>query len=461
MLLKKERGRSYHISKSDYGGYTMEHFFPEILITYLATFRQAFYSTGYGYFQGFIIAQLLCTSRKTVTGIAQCCFFIDKSVSAWQRFLSSAQWSMPLVIEKLLGLLVEELGDALLYAGHYLVAVDTTYVQKVNGRMLGIQKWSQRRSKKEKTTSVVGHHWGIVGLLSRIGTRFRCFPIATKLISGQNRPFEFVVDSDGGASPIGFFQSVLALCAQVSQTIDVSRLLIVADAYFSKAPFLNPLIQLGISVVSRLRKDAVGFDDPIYCGRGRPPQRGKKWKLSQLLNQLENQWQSVTIYGKREAICYVSRVLWLREVTQKVLVVVIATSADPIILLSTNLTLTAGQIIEIYAARFSLEIAIRELKQKIGFCDYQMTTTLGFLRFTQLCCCALTIGQLILAKSQSLSWVSSDVEGKNQLADGSLTRLRRSLYRFVIKQILFSKSAPDADLEKSDSQLEAIFRVAS
>lgn len=134
----------------------MEHFFPEILITYLACFRSAFlrrfdhYSTGYGYFQGFIIAQLLCASRKTVTQIAQCCFFIDKSVSAWERFLSNAQWSLPRVIEKLIGLLLSELGDSLLYAGHYLVAVDTTYVAKGIGRMNGVQKWSQRRNKKDE-----------------------------------------------------------------------------------------------------------------------------------------------------------------------------------------------------------------------------------------------------------------------------------------------------------------------
>lgn len=439
----------------------MEHFFPEILITYLDCFRSAFYSTGYGYFQGFIIAQLLCASRKTVTQIAQCCFFIDKSVSAWERFLSNAQWSLPRVIEKLIGLLLSELGDSLLYAGHYLVAVDTTYVAKGIGRMNGVQKWSQRRNKKEKGNSVVGHHWAICGLLSRLGVKFRCFPIATKLISGQKRPFEFVVNSKGEANSIGFFQSVLALIQQVSQTIDVSRLLIVADAYFSKATFINPLIQLGISVVTRLRKDAVGFDDPIYCGRGRPPKRGKKWKLAQLLTQLENQWQSVTIYGKHQSVRYVSRVLWLREVTRQVKVVVIATKAGPIILESTNLTLTAGQIIEIYAGRFSLEIAIRDLKQKIGFTDYQMTTTIAFLRFAQLCCCALSLGQLILAKSHLLDWVDSSHDGKNQLTGGSLTRLRRSLCRFVIKQILSQKSAPDTDFQKREDELEAIFRVAA
>ena len=150
--------------------------FPEILITYLVCFRSAFYSTGYGYFQGFIIAQLLCGSRKTVTQIAQCCFFVDKSISAWERFLSNAQWSMPRVVEKLIELVICELGDALLYADHYLLAVDTTYVAKGIGRMNGVQKWTQRRNKKEKGTSVVGHHWAICGLLSRLGVTWKCFP---------------------------------------------------------------------------------------------------------------------------------------------------------------------------------------------------------------------------------------------------------------------------------------------
>lgn len=43
---------------------------------------------------------------------------------------------------------------------------------------------------------------------------------------------------------------------------------------------------------------------------------------------------------------------------------------EPVILLCTDLTLQAVQIIEIYAARFSIEIAIRDLKQNFGFGDF-------------------------------------------------------------------------------------------
>ena len=73
----------------------MENFFPEILIQYLLPFRQAFSKPGFGYFQGFIAALLLSQGRKCISHIANTCFFIDKSLSSWERFLASAQWDLP------------------------------------------------------------------------------------------------------------------------------------------------------------------------------------------------------------------------------------------------------------------------------------------------------------------------------------------------------------------------------
>ena len=87
----------------------MENFFPEILIQYLLPFRQAFSKPGFGYFQGFIAALLLSQGRKCISHIANTCFFIDKSLSSWERFLASAQWDLPQVTQHLIGLLIKQL----------------------------------------------------------------------------------------------------------------------------------------------------------------------------------------------------------------------------------------------------------------------------------------------------------------------------------------------------------------
>lgn len=140
---------------------------------------------------------------------------------------------------------------------------------------------------------------------------------------------------------------------QVASTLTKAPLTIVADAYFSKAPFINPLLAWGTHLVSRLPWDAVGFDAPIDCGRGRGPVKGKKWKLANRLHRFPRQTVLATIYGKTQALLVVVREVWLGEVKKKVRVVVIEAKTRPMLLISTSLALTAQEIIESYAARFA------------------------------------------------------------------------------------------------------------
>jgi hypothetical protein len=285
-----------------------------------------------------------------------------------------------------------------------------------------------------------------------IDDKWRSFPILSRLISGQTRPSHFAVDSQGKATKMNFFDSIIAMIAMIVPEISMAPLCVVADAYFAKAPFINAIIEMGVGIVTRLRWDAVGWDDPIYCGKGRPPKRGRKWKLTSLLDHLDNTSISVKLYGKKVNVTTVVKEIWLRDVKRKVKLVVIKAKKRPILLVTTHLSLTPKQIIEIYAARFTLEIAIRELKQFCGFGDYQATTTVAFLRFTQLCCCALSIAKLILRKKEAFA----------AEAQWSIRSLRTSLLRFVISSILLEKSPIDAELTKRNQELtNAILGIAA
>ena len=217
----------------------MDNLFPEIVITYLWHFRQAFSSTSFPYFQGFIFAVLLTSGRKCVTRIASVCFFMDKSLSSWERFLSQAQWNLGLVTQQLISLCLSELGAKLLYANRYILAIDTTFVAKVLGKMSGVQRWCQSTDGKATSVSIIGHHWGICGLLGFITGKWRCFPILSRLISGQHRPSHFVLSRDGVATKMCFFETVIARVAEVSASIKSAPLCGVADAYFAKAIFFE------------------------------------------------------------------------------------------------------------------------------------------------------------------------------------------------------------------------------
>src|SRR5262245_7604208 len=76
---------------------------------------------------------------------------------------------------------------------------------------------------------------------------------------------------------------------------------VVADAFYAKAPFFNGLLARGIHVISRLRKDAVGWAAPELPPpgkRGRKPRYGRQWRLASLLTAQTPTRDRLTLYGK-------------------------------------------------------------------------------------------------------------------------------------------------------------------
>jgi hypothetical protein len=439
----------------------MENFFPEILLAYLQSFRQAFYQPGWLYFQGYIWATLLSGGRKCVTQIARACFFIDRSLSSWERFLAEQQWDVNQVMLALIGLLQQELGDTLKYAGRYVIALDPTFVAKVKGRMLGVQTWREHSENPDRGTQVTGHQWMLGGLLTKLGERWRCFPVWSRLVSGKQNPSHFVVSPDGEAHRMSIWETAIAMISQAASMLSGAPLCVVMDAYFAKACMLNALIEMGVTLITRLRHDAVGWDDPEYCGRGRPPKRGKKWKLAELWKAEPHETVTAHLYGKVVEVSVVVRDVWLRDVSEKVRVVVVEGVQRPILLACTDLSMSAAQIIELYAARFSLELAIRDLKGYLGLGDYQSTTTLAFCRFVVLSCVAFCLGRLLLHGNHVDAWLEDISAAPVKETRLSFARLRRGLRCFVLKQLIFSKFPPQAECEKIQDEWKPIFQIAA
>lgn len=438
----------------------MDVYLPQTMIVFLSLFSQHFPANHHQYFKGYIWAlMILGKGRKCMTKVAGVCFFINRHLSSWERFLSEYKWDLEGVRQTMVRLLVDKLKDRLMVYDAYLLVLDTTLVTKVLGKMDGIQKWHNSSGNAKKGEYIIGHHWGIIGLISTFGVGFLCWPLVTRLIFGHNA-VAFIAGSNG-ITTMTFWDVTIALVTHAHSLLGDVPLRVVADAYFGKAPFIQPLLDMGIHVITRLRSDAVGWEDPVYCGRGRPPKYGKKRKLAHLLDLLPRETIRIQVYGKWKTLQVVSCVLWIRDVSQKVKIVVIATQGIPIILVSTDLTLTAEQIIRIYSARFSIELTIRDLKQHFGLTDYQCTTSSAIYRFVSLSTIAFCLWRLTLLKDQNADWITSVPSDIHSIiTDLSFTRIHKSLKRLVIKRI-FLNSAPDTDFDKLSDTFEKIFRIAA
>jgi len=354
----------------------------------------------------------------------------------------------------------EKMGSSLMVHKAYLGVLDTLIIAKNAKRMIGVQKWKDHSGNADRGGSIKGHHWGIIGLISfsALLNRYLCLPTSMQLIPGQLNPFQFIVDPNGVATLATIWDSVLPLIFQLYEQLNHAPLRMVVDAYFCKAPFINPLLEKGIHVITKMRIDAVGWDDPLYCGKGRRPDKGKKWKLATLLECFQSEWVEAHIYGKLAEVKAVCHVVWVRDVKKKVKVVVIEGVKEPVILLCTDLTLTAAQIIEIYAARFSVELVIRDLKGHFGLADYQCYLSLAFHRFVHLACVAFCLFRLIQLQEDTSQWMP---DAKGEFAPLSFNRIRRGLQTFAISKILSPKFGELPNLEKCKTELDAILRIAA
>ena len=162
------------------------------------------------------------------------------------------------------------------------------------------------------------------------------------------------------------------------------------------------------------------------------------------------------VYGKLKTFNIVTRDVWIRDVIiQKVRVVVIQTTGDPVILLSTDLTLTPKQIIILYAMRFSVELGIRDAKQHFGLGDYQCTSFLAMTRFVGLSLVSFCLWRIALLTEQNAEWLIQE-----ETSPLSFVRIRRATRRYVIGK-LFENSASGADFQKSGVVPEEVLRMVA
>jgi hypothetical protein len=145
---------------------------------------------------------------------------------------------------------------------------------------------------------------------------------------------------------------------------------VVADGAYAKAPFLKAMRALGVTVVSRLRKDAALHTVPARepGRRGRPRKYGEhRIALAKRAGQRRG-WTTGTfeLYGARVQKRYKTFEATWRPAGGVIRVVLVAEPKGWIAFFCTDPTAGAGDILGLVADRFSLETAFRDVKEVVG-----------------------------------------------------------------------------------------------
>jgi DDE family transposase len=439
----------------------MDIFFPTQTLSLFQAFAPCFTAPSFASFQSYRGALMVVEGRKCMTRLAHCAFFHQRDLSSWERFLAEHRWRLSAVTDRLVTLVVSKRGDTLQVHGADVLGNDTPLVAKTAKRMPGGQTWKDPSDNADRGGYLIGHHWNLVGLISQWESRWRCWPLVMRLVPGLKGARPWMVGDT--VEPMSFGDAASAAILALARCLGEASIRVVADAYSSKAPLLNGLLARGLHVLSRLRKDAVGWDDPEPRPpgtRGRKPRHGRQWTLASLLSAQTPTRERLTLYGKVTEVVCVTRDVWVRDVVQKVRVVVLEGAKESFILVSTDLTLSALQIIEISGARFSIELTIRDLKQHFGLGDYPCTTTWAILRFVHLACLGFCLWRLALLEHLEAGWLQV-TSARVSLPEAPLSfqRGRRALRAWAPRQIIFANATPGADMEKIERDHEPLLQL--
>ena len=148
---------------------------------------------------------------------------------------------------------------------------------------------------------------------------------------------------------------------------------IVADAFFSKSSFVNPIVELGFDVISRLRNDAVMFYPTLKertGKRGRPQLYDGKVDFANLDTSRCEQHEvdkgllySMKAYSK-SLKRMVKLVIWYPDESMKRWQLYFSTDAEA----------SGKDVLDIYRTRFQLEFCFRDSKQHTGLTHCQSTS---------------------------------------------------------------------------------------
>jgi DDE superfamily endonuclease len=170
---------------------------------------------------------------------------------------------------------------------------------------------------------------------------------------------------------------------------------VVADGAYAKAPFLKPVMALGVVVVSRLRKDAALWTVPTAAagGRGRPRKYGtKRIALAKRAGQTGG-WTTETfqLYGKRAQKRYKTFEATWRPAGGAIRVVLVDEPKGWIAFFCTDPKASVADILGLVADRFSLETAFRDVKEVVGAGQQQVRHVWASVGSLHLCLWTFTL----------------------------------------------------------------------
>lgn len=251
--------------------------------------------------------------------------------------------------------------------GRPVLVGDGIKVAKAGRQMPGVKKLHQKSESNNKAEYIFGHSCQAVALLTQALASVFALPLACRIHEGtvfSNRDQRSLLDK------------MILLLGSLGLN---QPFYFVADAYYASGKIVRGLLAHGNHLVTRVRSNSVAFfpatPTPSHRPRrkGRPAKYGKKIQIASLLKDADRFQEAPSpVYGENGVTLRfrTADLLWRPVGILVRFVVVLHPQRGAILLMGTDLTLPALDIIRIYGLRFKIEVSFKQAIHVIGAYAY-------------------------------------------------------------------------------------------
>jgi hypothetical protein len=366
------------------------------------------------------------------------------------RFFSHSRWSTEAVCATAATLVVRLLvaGDAAV-----AVAIDDTLFHRRGPKVHGAS-WFHDGSAQGGKKIGYGNNWVIAAIVVRLAFLDRpvALPVGFALVRKH---------SDDS--------SRLALARRLVEALVVAlpgrRIEVVADSAYAGRVLRG--FAGSVTWTTRLRSNAALYDiAPLRTGkRGRPRLRGARLAtLANLADSATFTSTTVTRYGTTTSVgVAVIRCLWYGVFASQAVQVVFvrdkSTTGCDVALVTTDLAASAAQVIERYASRWSIEVAIEDAKQTGGVGQARNRVRLAVERTVPF---ALIVNTLAVVWYATAGYHPNDVDERRELAPWYRDKTQPSVLDMFTKlrRVVIASYLRTEDPQAPTSQEITILRLA-
>ena len=257
---------------------------------------------------------------------------------------------------------------------------DGTKKSKEGRKMPCVKRLHQESEDSSKPSYIFGHMFGMIGVLAGDLGKLFCIPLSIKMHDGDKEIQKWDAEPEETKHESHVVRIIRDACQSAKQ---LGKSLLLLDAYYLSVPALLALREEFkacerecISIVVRAKGNTVAYERPVRKpGRGRPPVKGESVRLMDLWTDstVSRTQETVMMYGKEESVSFISRdLLWGKKHYQILRFVIAQISGSrPIILASTDLTLSPEKILGLYSLRFKIEVSFYNLKHTVAGFAYR------------------------------------------------------------------------------------------